>query len=69
MADQPDVYQSRPANEFHLCVCAHLTISLPFIFKHHPLLPPVPSVHYCFCCIKQMAVDLPQGDADESIPG
>lgn len=42
-----------------LCLCT----SLPFLFNPHP------SCHYRFCCMKQMAVDLPQGDADESIPG
>lgn len=40
-------------------------ISLPFIFKHYPSCPP--ACPLVLCCIKQMAMNLPEGDADESI--
>lgn len=60
-----DMAQSKPVNLSNLFVCAHLTLCLPFIFKHYPLCPPVRPLVFCY--IKQMAMKLPQGNADESI--
>lgn len=47
------------------CLCTSDHLSLPFIFKHYPLCPRVRPLE--LCCTKQMAMNLPQGDADVSI--
>lgn len=58
----PDVQMSQA------CLFVHIWPSLFHSFLN-TIPSAVPSVHYCFCCIKQMTVDLPQGDADEHILG
>lgn len=56
----PDVQMSQA------CLFVHIWPSLSHSFLN-TIPSAAPSVHYCFCCIKQMAVDLPQGDADAHI--